>query len=208
MLVPEIALTPAVAGDLPVDVRRSCRHSAQRPVRRRASRSVAADPPRRRRRRRRHALSGLCAGPLARTDRRRRGARRVVQAGRESALSRARRRGRPRQPGRRARRARARRLRRWRRFHNAQNGRYELLTLARRVLDRPMAAVRIVDMREEYAAAGPDVILSGAAVRRRHRPARASGAVDRPAQPARLRDQRVLPAVRRHARVSRTAACR
>src|SRR5262245_31307262 len=45
-------------------------------------------------------------------------------------------------------------------FHNAQNGRYELLTLERRVLDRPMAAVRIVDMREEYAAAGPDVILS------------------------------------------------
>jgi len=45
-------------------------------------------------------------------------------------------------------------------FHNAQHGRYELLTLTRRVLDRPMAAVRIVDMREEYAAAGPDVILS------------------------------------------------
>jgi primosomal protein N' (replication factor Y) len=45
-------------------------------------------------------------------------------------------------------------------FHNAQNGRYELLTLARRVLDRPMATVHIVDMREEYAAAGPDVILS------------------------------------------------
>jgi primosomal protein N' (replication factor Y) len=46
-------------------------------------------------------------------------------------------------------------------FHNAQNGRYDVLTLQRRVLDRPMAAVRIVDMREEYAAAGPDVILSG-----------------------------------------------
>jgi primosomal protein N' (replication factor Y) len=47
-------------------------------------------------------------------------------------------------------------------FHNAQNGRYELLALERRVLDRPMASVRIVDMREEYAASGPDVILSGA----------------------------------------------
>jgi primosomal protein N' (replication factor Y) len=45
-------------------------------------------------------------------------------------------------------------------FHNAQNGRYELITLRRRVLDRPLAAVRIVDMREEYAANGPDVILS------------------------------------------------
>jgi primosomal protein N' (replication factor Y) len=47
-------------------------------------------------------------------------------------------------------------------FHNAQNGRYELVTLSRRVLDRPMAAVRVVDMRVEYAAAGPDVILSAA----------------------------------------------
>src|SRR4051812_44782239 len=45
-------------------------------------------------------------------------------------------------------------------FHNAQNGRYELLTLSRRVLERPMATVRIVDMREEYATGGPDVILS------------------------------------------------
>jgi primosomal protein N' (replication factor Y) len=47
-------------------------------------------------------------------------------------------------------------------FHNAQSGRYILVALERRVLDRPMAAVRIVDMREEYAASGPDVILSGA----------------------------------------------
>ena len=46
-------------------------------------------------------------------------------------------------------------------FHNARNGRYDLLALERRVLDRPMAAVRVVDMREEYAASGPDVILSG-----------------------------------------------
>ena len=45
-------------------------------------------------------------------------------------------------------------------FYNAQNGRYRLVSLARRVLDRPMAAVKIVDMREEYAAQGPDVILS------------------------------------------------
>ena len=45
-------------------------------------------------------------------------------------------------------------------FQNAQSGRYTLLSLERRVLDRPMAAVRIVDMREEYAAAGPDVTLS------------------------------------------------
>lgn len=47
-------------------------------------------------------------------------------------------------------------------FTNALNGRYELITLSRRVLERPMAAVRIVDMREEYANVGPDVILSRA----------------------------------------------
>ncbi len=45
-------------------------------------------------------------------------------------------------------------------YQNARNGRYTLVTLDRRVLDRPLAEVRIVDMREEYAAAGPDVILS------------------------------------------------
>jgi primosomal protein N' (replication factor Y) len=45
-------------------------------------------------------------------------------------------------------------------FYNARNGRYRLVSLHNRVLDRPMAAVRIVDMREELAASGPDVILS------------------------------------------------
>ena len=43
-------------------------------------------------------------------------------------------------------------------YYNALNGRYELLTLQKRVLDRPLADVRVVDMREEYAAAGPDVL--------------------------------------------------
>ena len=47
-------------------------------------------------------------------------------------------------------------------FHNAVSGRYSLVSLTRRVLDRPMADVRIVDMREEYAAGGPDVVLSSA----------------------------------------------
>ena len=49
-------------------------------------------------------------------------------------------------------------------FHNATTGRYKLLPLARRVLDRPLADVQIVDMRAEYAANGPDVILSAALV--------------------------------------------
>ena len=47
-------------------------------------------------------------------------------------------------------------------YFNAQNGRYALIALERRVLDRPMADVRIIDMREEFAASGPDVILSRA----------------------------------------------
>ena len=86
-------------------------------------------------------------------------------------------------------------------FHNAQNGRYELIALRRRVLDRPMAAVRIVDMREEYAANGPDVILSGALCEAAARAPRPEGAGDRPAEPARLRDRGVLPPVRVDARV-------
>ena len=45
-------------------------------------------------------------------------------------------------------------------YHNAMTGRYDRVVLERRVLDRPLAAVTVVDMREEYAAAGPDVVLS------------------------------------------------
>ena len=58
-------------------------------------------------------------------------------------------------------------------------------------------------MREEYAAAGPDVILSRAA---RATPSRArldaARTVARPAESARLRDRRVLPPVRGHAGLS------
>ena len=45
-------------------------------------------------------------------------------------------------------------------YYNAMSGKYERVVLERRVLDRPLAAVTIVDMREEYAAVGPDAILS------------------------------------------------
>jgi primosomal protein N' (replication factor Y) len=47
-------------------------------------------------------------------------------------------------------------------YHHAVSGKYQLLTLARRVFDRPLATVRIVNMREEYAAEGPDAVLSRA----------------------------------------------
>jgi primosomal protein N' (replication factor Y) len=45
-------------------------------------------------------------------------------------------------------------------FQHARAGHYALVTLDRRVLDRPLAAVRIVDMREVFAAEGPDAVLS------------------------------------------------
>ena len=45
-------------------------------------------------------------------------------------------------------------------YQNALTGRYDLLALERRVLDRALASVTVVDMREEYAVGGPDVIIS------------------------------------------------
>ena len=47
-------------------------------------------------------------------------------------------------------------------YQHALAGRYRHLVLERRILDRPLATVRTVNMRDEYALAGPDVILSGA----------------------------------------------
>jgi primosomal protein N' (replication factor Y) (superfamily II helicase) len=47
-------------------------------------------------------------------------------------------------------------------FQHAETGKYARVTLARRVLDRPLADVRVVDMREEYASEGPDVVVSRA----------------------------------------------
>jgi primosomal protein N' (replication factor Y) len=47
-------------------------------------------------------------------------------------------------------------------YANARAGRYQLVRLARRVLDRPMAEVRLVSMREEMAEAGGEVIVSRA----------------------------------------------
>jgi len=45
-------------------------------------------------------------------------------------------------------------------YQNAETGKYARARLERRVRDRPLAAVTIVNMREEYADGGPDVILS------------------------------------------------
>ena len=45
-------------------------------------------------------------------------------------------------------------------YQHALSGKYARATLERRVLDRPLAAVRLVNMREEYAEQGPDVVIS------------------------------------------------
>jgi primosomal protein N' (replication factor Y) (superfamily II helicase) len=46
-------------------------------------------------------------------------------------------------------------------YTNALDGRYTMVTMEKRVLDRPMARVSVVSMREEIAEAGEDVVLSG-----------------------------------------------
>ena len=45
-------------------------------------------------------------------------------------------------------------------YQHAVSGKYAHATLERRILDRPMADVRLVNMRDEYADQGPDVIIS------------------------------------------------
>jgi primosomal protein N' (replication factor Y) len=49
-------------------------------------------------------------------------------------------------------------------YQNATSGKYARVTLTRRVMDRPLAAVTIVNMRDEYAELGPDAVLSRALV--------------------------------------------
>jgi primosomal protein N' (replication factor Y) len=45
-------------------------------------------------------------------------------------------------------------------YANALEGKYTLVTMNKRVLDRPLASVSVVNMREEIAEAGEDVVLS------------------------------------------------
>jgi primosomal protein N' (replication factor Y) len=47
-------------------------------------------------------------------------------------------------------------------YHRALEGKYERIRLERRVHDRPLPEVTVVDMREELAHAGPDAVLSRA----------------------------------------------
>ena len=91
---------------------------------------------------------------------------------------------------------------------NAASARYTRLVMERRVQDRPLASVSVVDMRQEYAEHGPDVILSGALKNAIATEARGRPAVADPAESPRAGDGGVLPAVRRHASSARTAAFR
>ena len=201
MLVPEIALTPAVAALFRARFGSARGDSAQRPLRRRAARSVAPHPARRRGRRRRHALGGVRAAGASGPDHRRRGARHLLQAGGDAALPRPRRRGDARQ----VRRARwscsARRRRRWSRSPTRAHGRYTLVTLRGACSTGRWPSVRVVNMREEMADEGPDVVLSRAARERAGQRLQARRAGAGPAQSPRLRHGRVLPPVRRHRRV-------
>src|SRR5205807_6333142 len=43
-------------------------------------------------------------------------------------------------------------------YFNAVSGRYERVVREKRVVERPVACVRVVCMREEFAAEGPDVV--------------------------------------------------
>jgi primosomal protein N' (replication factor Y) len=45
-------------------------------------------------------------------------------------------------------------------FFNVRSGRYRDVTMASRVYNRPLPKVRVVDMRKEVAAEGPDVVMS------------------------------------------------
>jgi primosomal protein N' (replication factor Y) len=46
-------------------------------------------------------------------------------------------------------------------YRHAVEGRYELVSLQRRVLDRPLAAIHVVNMRDELALQGPEAVISG-----------------------------------------------
>ena len=184
LMVPEIALTPAAAAIFRAafGARVAIQHSG-------LSDGERYDQWQRIRRGDVDVVVGTRSAVFApldtRADRGRRRARRLVQAGGKPALPRTRRRGRPRPIRRRAHRPRlrdplARELSQRRPAGSSCCAR-------RRVLDRPMADVTIVDMRAEFAAEGPDIVLSARAARRDDGAPRARRTGNRPAQSPRVR---------------------
>ncbi len=86
-------------------------------------------------------------------------------------------------------------------YYHAMSGKYERVVLERRVLDRPLASVRIVDMREEYAAVGPRRHPEPRAHRGHPAPARTGRAVAGSPESAWICDRGLLPPMRRNARL-------
>ena len=82
-------------------------------------------------------------------------------------------------------------------YHNARAGKYQLLELASRVENRPLADVRIVDLREEFRRAAPRRARFGNAARRHRAAARRRHAGDGADQPPRLFLVAAVPRLRR-----------
>ncbi len=201
MLVPEIALTPAVAGALPAGLRRARGHSAQRAVRRRAARPVAAHPPRRRStsssaRDRRCSHRSASSGSIV-VDEEHDSSYKQEESprynGRDVAIVRAQRAG--------ALVVLGSATPSMESYHNAMSGQVRARR-ARTAGARPAARrghrrrhARGVRRRRAGRGAQPG------AARRARGAARAARAGARAAEPARVRDRRVLPPVRRHDRL-------
>ena len=86
-------------------------------------------------------------------------------------------------------------------YANALDGRYTLVSMHKRVLDRPLASVTVVNMRDEIAHAGDDVVLSRPLAGRDRATARARGAVVDSAEPPRACDLGGLPSMHGDARL-------
>ena len=114
---------------------------------------MVARAPRRSTRSGRHALRRLRAAGKSRPHHRRRRTGNQLQAGRNAALQRPRHRRLSRARSKTPSRCSAPPRRRLRRYHNARAGKYKLLELTSRVENRPLAEVRIVDLREDFRRA-------------------------------------------------------
>ena len=196
VLVPEIALTPQAVGRFRAPLRRPDRAPPFRADRGGAARRARADRLRRRPRRRRRPLGRLRAGAGARPDLRRRGARRVLQAGVRSALRRADGRGQARLAGGRRRRVRQRDApaRELGGAGAARTGRPARREAAARARRRPPPRTRLSAL--------------GAAARRARQDRGARRQGDPAAEPPRARARAPLPRLRRHAAAARTATSR
>ena len=157
----------------------------------------------------RHALGGLRAAATPRAHHRGRRARHVLQAGGDAALSRPRRRDHARQVRRRAGASSDRRRRRWSRTTTPSRAATRASRSRARVLDRPLATVRVVNMRDEMAARRPRRRAQSAPSARRWRDRlERARAVARAAESPRVCRPRCSAGSAATRSIARTAACR